>query len=112
MIGGFSLGGSSTNALKVVVRAIGPSLTQYGVNNVLNNPTLRLFNNNGQEVAFNDNWTDNASHAAELQQLNIAPENGTESAIIATLPPGLYTALVAGEGGGLGIALIEVYAIQ
>lgn len=112
MIGGFSLGGSSTNPVKIVVRAVGPSLAQAGIDNALSNPTLRLFDNNGQSVAFNDNWADDPNQAAELRSLNIAPGNAAESAIVATLPPGLYTAVVAGVGGGTGIGLIEVYAIQ
>jgi hypothetical protein len=112
MIGGFSLGGSSTNPVTVVVRAIGPSLSQAGINNALTNPTLQLFDNNGQLVASNDNWGDDSSQAAQLQALNIAPGNAAESAIVMTLAPGLYTAVVAGQGGGTGIGLIEVYAIQ
>jgi hypothetical protein len=112
MIGGFSLGGSSTNPTKVVVRAIGPSLTQFGVKNALTNPTLELFDNNGQRVALNDNWADDQNQAAQLQALNIAPGHANESAVVTTLPPGLYTAVVAGKGGGIGIGLIEVYAVQ
>jgi hypothetical protein len=112
MIGGFALGGTSTNPAKVVVRAIGPSLAQAGIDNPLGNPTLRLFDSNGQSVAFNDNWADNPTQAAELQALNLTPGNPGESAIVAVLPPGLYTAVVAGQGGGTGIGLIEVYAIQ
>jgi hypothetical protein len=112
MIGGFSLGGSSTNPTKVVVRAIGPSLTQYGINNALSNPTLRLYDNNGQSLAFNDNWADDSNQAAQLQALNIAPQDEKESALVITLPPGLYTAVVEGQGGGTGIGLVEVYAIQ
>ena len=112
MIGGFALGGSSINPAKVVVRALGPSLAQAGISNPLSNPTLQLFDNNGQIVAFNDNWQDDPSQAAELQALNLAPTNPAESAIVAMLPPGLYTAVVAGQGGGTGIGLIEVYATQ
>ena len=112
MIGGFSLGGSSTNPTRIVVRAIGPSLTQFGINNALSNPTLELFDNNGQRVAFNDNWTDDQNQAAQLQALKIAPSQTAESAVVTTLPPGLYTAIVAGQGGGVGIGLIEVYAVQ
>ena len=112
MIGGFSLGGSSTNPVTVVVRAIGPSLTQAGIKNALSNPTLQLYDNNGQSVAFNDNWADDPNQAAQLQAFHIAPTNAAESALAVTLPPGLYTAVVAGQGGGVGIGLIEVYAIQ
>jgi hypothetical protein len=112
MIGGFVLGGTSTNPAKVVVRAIGPSLQQVGIAGPLSNPTLQLFDNNGQIVASNDNWADDPSQAAELQALNLAPSNPAESAIVGMLPPGLYTAVVAGRNGGTGIGLIEVYGVQ
>lgn len=112
MIGGFVLGGSSINPARVVVRALGPSLAQVGINSPLSNPTLQLFDNNGQVVAANDNWADNPAQAAQLQTLNLAPSNPAESAIVGMLPPGLYTAVVAGQGGGIGVGLIEVYAVQ
>ena len=112
MIGGFVLGGSSINPAKVVVRALGPSLQQAGITGPLSNPTLQLFDNNGQIVVNNDNWADVPSQAAELQALNLAPSNPAESAIVATLPPGLYTAVVAGRNGETGIGLIEVYGVQ
>jgi hypothetical protein len=112
MIGGFVLGGSSTNSAKVVVRAIGPSLAQFGINNPLSNPTLQLFDNNGQSVAFNDNWQDDPTQAAQLQALNLAPSNPAEAAIVTMLPPGFYTAVVSGQGGGIGIGLIEIYSTQ
>ena len=112
MIGGFALGGSSINPARVVVRALGPSLAQVGINNPLSNPTLQLFDSNGQSVAFNDNWQDDPSQAAELQALNLAPANPNESAIVTMLSPGLYTAVTSGQGGGIGIGLIEVYGTQ
>ncbi len=112
MIAGFALGGSSTNSAKVVVRALGPSLGQAGISNPLSNPTLQLFDNNGQLVATNNDWQEVTSQATELQALNLAPTNPAESAIVAMLPPGLYTAVEAGQGGGTGVGLIEVYATQ
>ena len=112
MIAGFALGGISTNSPKVVVRALGPSLAQAGVSNPLSNPSLQLFDNNGQLVATNNDWQDNPTQAAELQALNLAPVNPAESAIVAMLPPGLYTAVEAGQGGGTGVGLIEVYTTQ
>jgi len=112
MIGGFALGGSSINPAKVVVRGLGPSLAAAGINAPLANPTLQLFDSNGQSVAFNDNWQDDANQAAQLQALNLAPTNPGEAAIVMMLPPGLYTTVVAGQGGGTGIGLIEVYATQ
>ena len=112
MIGGFALGGTSINPAKVVVRALGPSLQSSGIADPLSNPTLQLFDHNGQNVFHNDNWQDVPSQAAELQALNLAPPNPAESAIVATLPPGLYTAVVAGQSGGTGIGLIEVYGVR
>ena len=112
MIGGFALGGSSINPARVVIRAIGPSLVQSGITNALQNPTLQLFDNNGQSMAFNDNWMDDPSQVAELQSRGLAPSNPSESALVASLPPAQYTAVVAGAGGGIGVGLIEVYAVQ
>lgn len=112
MIGGFVLGGSSLNSPKVVVRALGPSLAQFGIDNPLSNPTLQLFDHNGQIVATNNDWQDVPAQAAELQALNLAPVNPAEAAIVAMLPPGLYTAVEAGQGGGIGVGLIEVYTTQ
>jgi hypothetical protein len=112
MIAGFALGGSSTNSAKVVVRALGPSLGQAGITNPLSNPTLQLFDNNGQLVATNNDWQEVTAQATELQALDLAPTNPAESAIVAMLPPGLYTAVEAGQGGGTGVGLIEVYATQ
>lgn len=112
MIGGFILGGTITQPARVVVRAIGPSLANSGINNPLANPTLELFNGNGLSVGFNDNWQDDAGQALELQTLSIAPTAAAESAIVAILPPGPYTAVVAGQSGTTGVGLIEVYDVQ
>ncbi len=112
MIGGFILGGTSPMPARVVVRAIGPSLAQAGVPDSLADPHLTLVNSNGEEIGFNDNWQDDSAQAAQLEALGIPPQSATESAIVATLPPGAYTAIVAGKSGGTGIGLIEVYYIQ
>ena len=112
MIGGFILGGTSINPAKVVVRAIGPTLGQAGIGNPLGNPSLSLFDSNGQLVGLNNNWQDDPSQAAQLQALNLAPQNSAEAAIVMMLPPGQYTAVVGGQDGGTGIGLIEVYSIQ
>ncbi len=112
MIGGFALGGSSINPARLVIRALGPSLAGAGITNPLADPTLQLFDSNGQSVAFNDNWQDDPSQAAQLQALNIAPSNAGESALVTMLPPGLYTSVVAGQNGGIGIGTVEVYTIQ
>ena len=112
MIGGFILGGTSSEPARVVVRALGPSLAQAGISNPLGNPTLQLVDNNGQSVGFNDDWQDDASQAAQLQALSFAPTAVSESAIVTTLPPGSYTAIVAGQSGTTGVGLIEVYDVQ
>ncbi|MEO7166711.1 MAG: hypothetical protein ABI787_03230 [Spartobacteria bacterium] len=112
MIGGFILGGSNIQPAKIVVRAIGPSLGQSGINTPLGNPTLELFNSSGTSVGFNDDWQDDRTQAAELTAMSIAPTIATESAIVTTLPPGPYTAVVAGQSGTTGVGLIEVYDVQ
>ncbi|MBA3883485.1 MAG: hypothetical protein H0X73_12460 [Chthoniobacterales bacterium] len=105
MIGGFILG-KNTGSAKVIVRAIGPSLPVAGK---LADPTIELFNSNGQLVRGNDNWKD--TQEAEIQATGIPPTNDMESAIVATLPQGSYTAIVAGKGGTTGVGLVEVYQL-
>jgi hypothetical protein len=112
MIGGFILSGTNLQPATVVVRALGPSLAQAGIANPLGNPTLQLINSDGQSVGFNNDWQDDPTQAAQLQSLNIAPSAVTESAIVATLPPGSYTAIVAGQSGATGVGLVEVYDVQ
>ena len=112
MIGGFILGGSNEQPARVVVRALGPSLGSAGVANPLANPSLELFDSNGQSVAFNGDWQDDADQAAQLQALSIAPPQANEAAVVITLPPGAYTALVAGQSGTTGVGLIELYDVQ
>jgi Tol biopolymer transport system component len=107
MIGGFIIQGSGPHT--VVVRARGPSLTAAGVPNALANPVLNLYS--GQTViASNDNWQ-TAANAATLQSSGFAPSNANEAAILMTLNPGAYTAIVSGAGGGTGVAIVEVFAV-
>jgi hypothetical protein len=110
MIGGFILGGSSLNS-RVAVRGIGPSLSQFGLNNVLADPTLELHDSNGTTLTSNDNWQDDPFSASQLILYNLAPQDFHESGIFATLPPGAFTAILAGKSGGIGIGLVEVYNI-
>ena len=111
MIGGFILG-SGTGATKVVVRALGPSLGAAGIDNPLADPTLDLRDGNGERLLFNDNWTDDGAQAAELMALNLAPESQAEAAMTARVPPGTYTAIVAGKDGGIGVGLVELYNVK
>jgi DNA-binding beta-propeller fold protein YncE len=98
---------------KVIVRAIGPSLSIAGK---MANPTLQLLNAQGTELAFNDNWKlrpNGSSQQAEIEATAVAPTNDFESAIVFNLPANgaNYTAIVRGAGGGTGIAVVEVYAL-
>jgi hypothetical protein len=111
MIGGFIVGGGTGNT-KVALRAIGPSLSQQGVANPLPDPTLELRDGNGALLTANDNWKDNPAQAAELTTIGIQPQNDFESALIATLPPGPSTGIVAGKDGAIGVALVEVYHLR
>jgi hypothetical protein len=112
MIGGFMLGGNS-NATRIAVRGIGPSLAQYfGASNVLADPTLELHNANGTLMISNDNWGDDPVSAAALTANGLAPQNMKEAGIFATLPPGAFTAILAGQAPGTGIGLIEIYNLK
>jgi hypothetical protein len=111
MIGGFILGGT-TGSARVVLRGIGPTLSQSGLSNVLANPTLELKNSNGTTLAANDNWQDDPASAAALSANGFALQNSLESGIFITLPPGAFTAILAGQNGGTGIGLVEVYNLQ
>ena len=109
MIGGFIIEG--TGPKRVIVRAIGPELTQHGVPNPLADPILDLHNNTGVLIGSNDNWMD-APNVHETINSGHAPTDPRESAIIATLPPGNYTAIVRGVSNTTGIALVEVYDLD
>jgi hypothetical protein len=106
VIGGFILGGDTGQAT-VLLRAIGPSLSAVGIANALANPTLELRDSNGLLLQYNDNWKD--SQQAAIEATGLAPQNDLEATILATLLPGSYTAIAAGNGGSMGVGLIEVY---
>lgn len=107
MIAGFIIANGSKT---VVVRAEGPSLTAYGVPLALADPTLTLYS--GQTViAYNDDWQ-NSVQAAVIQATGLAPTHPRESAILATLPPGPYTAVVRGLNNTSGNALVGVFAVS
>ena len=108
VIAGFILG-NHTGDDRIIVRGIGPSLSAFGVPNPLANPTLELRDNNGTIISSNNDWQDNPAQAAELTAAGLALTNPLESGIAATLPPGLYTALLAGLNNGTGVGLVEVY---
>ena len=105
LIGGLILLGQETR--KVIVRAIGPSLTLSGA---LADPTLELRDANGGLLASNDNWR--TSQEAEIIATTLQPSHDLESAIVRTLPPANYTAIVRGQNSATGIALVEAYALD
>ncbi|MFN2475943.1 MAG: hypothetical protein ABR526_06340 [Chthoniobacterales bacterium] len=104
LIGGFIVANQPT---KVVLRAIGPSLTNQGVPGALADPTLELHDVNGVLIAANDNWR--SDQETELRQSGLAPTNELEAAMVKTLAPGNYTAIVSGHDAASGIALVEIY---
>ena len=108
LIAGFIITGSDSK--KVLVRAIGPSLASVGISGVLADPTVTIYDSNHGIVTTNDNWK--SSQQTEIQATGLAPQNDLESAVIVTLPPGSYTAIVSGNNGGTGIALAEVYDLD
>jgi hypothetical protein len=110
MIGGFILGGSSST--RVAVRGIGPSLAQFGLSPVLADPTLELHDGNGATLVSNDNWQDDPAQATQLMAIGLAPQDPNESGIVQSLPPGAFTAILAGKNGGTGIGLVEVYNVH
>jgi hypothetical protein len=117
LIGGFIVQG--TEPKRVIIRAIGPELTQHGVPNALGNPTLGLHNATGALIASNNNWATTiiggiitSNQVRDIQASGYAPSDGRESAIIADLPPGNYTAIVRGVNNTTGVALAEVYDLR
>jgi hypothetical protein len=117
MIGGFIVQG--TQPKTVIVRAIGSELRQYGVPDPLQDPTLELHNANGTLIASNDNWQTTIiggiithDQGSDIQNSGHAPGDARESAIIASLPPGNYTAIVRGVNNTTDVALVEVYDLR
>ena len=97
----------ATNA--VVVRALGPSLSQAGVSNALADPTLELHDSSGTVITSNDDWQD--TQKEQINATGLAPTDPNESAIYAALPTGAYTAVVRGTNDTTGTALVEVYSV-
>ena len=108
LIAGFIISGSQPK--KVIVRALGPTLGTLGVNGALADPTVTVINSSNIVVASNDDWRN--TQAAQIAASGFAPPNDLESAIIATLPPGSYSAVVSGKNGGTGIGLVDVYELD
>lgn len=105
MIGGLIVLGDS--ATKTIVRAIGPSLPLSGT---LQDPTLELHDGDGATIASNDNWK--SDQEGEINATGLSPTNDAESAIVITVDPGAYTAIVRGANGATGVALVEAYQLD
>ncbi|MDQ6914011.1 MAG: CHRD domain-containing protein, partial [Verrucomicrobiota bacterium] len=105
LISGFIINGSAPK--KLLLRALGPSLPVPGT---LSDPRLELHDASGALIASNDNWR--STQQAEILATNKAPSNDSESALIATLAPGLYTVIAQGVNNTSGVALLEVYDLD
>jgi hypothetical protein len=108
MIAGIIVDGPDSES--IVIRGLGPTLSQFGVPSVLIDPFLDLRDGNGNQLMTNDNWKSNQQ--AEIQASGFAPPNDLESAISTTLAPGNYTAILSGKNNTSGNALVEVYALN
>ena len=110
MIAGFIVGGESS--VNMLIRVLGPSLEQSGVIHPLADPALRLLDRDGQVVRACDDWQEDAAQASEIRALDMAEPQASEPAVIAELPPGLYTVVASGDRGTTGEALVEVYHLE
>ena len=110
MIGGFIAGPVDTGSTQVLIRAIGPSLSAVGVSGALQDPTLELHDGDGATLVMNDNWRD--AQQSEIEATGLAPTDDHESAILQTIAPGNYTAIVRGASNTTGVGLVEVYHLQ
>src|ERR1700736_4575178 len=108
LIGGFIVNGADSK--KVIVRALGPSLTSYGVAGALADPIVELHDQTGAIIASNDNWKD--TQQSQIVATNLAPHDDHESAIVITLAPGAYTAIAHGVSNTSGVALLEIYDLD
>ena len=106
IIAGFIASGGD-GSTQVLVRGLGPTLAQFGVSGALADPMVSLVDGNGNVVQSNHNWKD--TQQAAIEATGFAPPNDLEAAILATVAPGNYTAILSGNGGGTGIGLVEVH---
>ncbi len=109
LIGGIVVRGTATE--QVLFRALGPDLANSGIANPLANPVLEIRDNNGVLVAFNDNWRE-SPQAEEISSLGLTPGSETDGALLLTLVPGNYTAVVRDAAGSTGVAQLETYELR
>ncbi len=111
MIAGLIAGPGNGTNLKILVRALGPTLSDFGVAGALANPTLDLVNSSGTVIRSNDNWKDDPQQRAAIEGAGLAPSHDEEAALVETVAPGAYTAVVRGSGRATGVGLVEAYNI-
>jgi hypothetical protein len=110
MIAGFITASSTGGSGQVLLRALGPSLGDFGVANPLADPMLELRDGNGAVIATNDNWK--SDQQAAIEATGLAPPDDAEAALVATVVPGAYTVIESGVGGSTGVGLVEVYNLH
>jgi hypothetical protein len=108
LIGGFVLQGNASK--EILIRGLGPSLSAFGVANVLSDPLIEIHDSTGALVSSNDNWRTDFNHSAIPVELQ--PSNDSESALDRTLSPGSYTVIMKGAQGQTGVGLFELYDIS
>ena len=109
LIAGFILGTNTANG-RIAIRGLGPSLSRFGLNPVMTDPTLELHDNNGATLITNDDWQ--TDQKQELENTGLQPSHPLEAAVVVTLPPGQYTAQVRGKPETTGIGVVQVYFLQ
>ena len=111
MIGGFTLG-REDGSTRIAIRGLGPSLSKYGLSEILADPVLALHDGNGTALGLNDDWESDPVSAAQLAAHGLEPAASNEAALVVTLSSGAYTAIVSGKGMNTGVALVEIYNLQ
>lgn len=106
--GGFTISGLGTKS--VLIKGLGPSLSSFGIMDVLANPMIELHNSTGAIIASNDNWK--STQQSQIEATGLAPTNDAEAALIANLTAGAYTVIESGVNGGTGVGLVEVYDLN
>ena len=109
LIGGFILGHQNGGS-RIAVRAIGPSLSGFGIAAPLQDPMLDLYNSSGTRIAADDDWKD--SQEVAIEAAGLSPGDSREAAIVSVLAPGAYTAIVRSHDDRSGVALVEVYDLH
>jgi hypothetical protein len=109
LFAGLIVGVTNHAYVKVILRGLGPSLGAFGISNALQDPTLDLYDGYGNLLASNNNWRD--SQQAEIMSYGLQPSDDRESAIVANLLPGNYTAIVRGVNNSTGVGVVDTFNV-